>query len=225
MEEFHTGPKNYYKDTYVKCYGTGIIGIVYSYVRRSMEKHYDSRNDLKSIIEVGCGTGQYFASVKQKFDLYLMTDIDQNLISNIDINFPNVKFAQADASNLADFTDSSFDRLIATCLLPHLDKPYQALVEWRRVIRDGGYLVVYLAPEPGILVRFVRNFFIYPKQRKLGIENPRLLTYSQHKNHYPAMNSMVKEVFKADSIKRKRFPPLPWNFMLFEVLHIKVSKN
>ena len=225
MQESHLGPDDYYKNTYVECYGTGLIGLVYALVRRIMERRYDSRSGLNRIIEVGCGTGQYFNSVKQKYNLYVMTDIDDNLIESINISAPNVNKAQADAENLTNYTDSSFDRLIATCLLAHLNNPLQALSEWRRVIRDNGCIVIYVAPEPGILVRFIRNVFIYPKQKLLGIENPHLLAYSQHKNHYPAMNSMVKEIFKKDYIKRKRYPFLPWNFMLFEILHIKVNKS
>jgi ubiquinone/menaquinone biosynthesis C-methylase UbiE len=224
MEESHTGPENYYKNQYLECYGTGTIGKTYSWVRRCMERPYDSRSDLGRIIEVGCGVGQYFLGVTQDFDLYVMTDLDRNLINTIDIDSDKVQIKEANAENLNEFADSSFDRLIATCLLVHLDRPMKALTEWRRVIRGGGYLVIYLAPEPGILLRLVRNLFIYPKQKRLGIENVHLLTYSQHKNHYSAMNSMIKEVFKSDFIKRKKYPRMPWNFMLFEILHIKINK-
>lgn len=224
VEESHLGPDNYYANQYLECYGTGAIGKIYFYVRRCMEKPYDLRRDLRKIIEVGCGTGQYFPGVIQEFDLYVMTDLDKNLVKTIEIDSDKVQLKEANAEDLNEFTDSSFDRLIATCLLVHLDRPMNALMEWRRVVRSGGYLVIYLAPEPGILVRLVRNLFVYPKQKRLGIKNPHLLAFSQHKNHYPAMNSMIKEVFKNDLVIRRKYPYLPWNFMLFEILHIKINK-
>ncbi|NDE96477.1 MAG: class I SAM-dependent methyltransferase, partial [Actinobacteria bacterium] len=137
-----------------------------------MEKPYDSRTDLLQIIEVGSGSGQHLQSVKQPYSNYLMTDIDLDLLTLATFDKSKVDIMQADASNLSEIRDSSFGRLVATCLLAHLSNPMEALVEWRRVVKSGGSIVIYVATEPGFLVRLSRKLFIYPKQRRLGVNNP-----------------------------------------------------
>ena len=42
------------------------------------------------------------------------------------------------------FADESFDALIASDVLEHIEDENQALVEWLRLLRGGGWLVVYV---------------------------------------------------------------------------------
>lgn len=212
---------NWYSDSYEKCYYTGTLGLVWTMVHKAMERNYNKRNDLFRIIEVGAGQGQHFKFVKHSFNYYLATDIRPNLLPKFADSRIEIRFA--DASNLDFIRDGSFDRLIATCLLAHLDKPMEALMEWKRVVRKGGVLTIYVPPEPGFLVRCIRKLFIWPKAKKLGLKNPELVSYLEHRNHYPMMNSLIKDIFQEDKVLKYRFPSnlLPWNLSLFDIYLIE----
>ncbi len=150
---------------YEKCYYTGTLGFIWTIVYKSMEKRYIKRTDLLRIIEVGAGQCQHFRFIKHKFSHNLAMDIRPYLFSDYNDSRIEIKFA--DASNLEFVQDGSYDRLIATCLLAHLDKAREALNEWERVIKKGGALTIYAPPEPGFLVRVVRKLFKWPKQKNM----------------------------------------------------------
>ena len=69
---------------------------------------------------------------------------------------PGVSYRVADAQGLPHDDDIA-DRLIATCVLLHLEKPESALLEWRRVTRPGGVVTIYVPNEPGLLTRLGRG--------------------------------------------------------------------
>src|SRR5436190_13085249 len=51
------------------------------------------------------------------------------------------------ADRLGLFEDRSLDFVFSSHLLEHLSEPLKALIEWARVIKDGGHLVLYLPDE------------------------------------------------------------------------------
>lgn len=53
----------------------------------------------------------------------------------------NVSFENADAYDLP-FPDASFERVLATQVLLHLDEPWRAVAEMRRVLTPGGRLII-----------------------------------------------------------------------------------
>jgi len=76
---------------------------------------------------------------------------------------------QCDAVSLP-FPDQCFDRVIATCLIAHLKDPEVALTEWRRVLRKGGELTMYVPCELGFSLRLFRKLFLAPKAKRLGFQ-------------------------------------------------------
>jgi phosphatidylethanolamine/phosphatidyl-N-methylethanolamine N-methyltransferase len=216
---------DWYSFGYQKCYYSRSLGLIWGFVHFCMEHRYKNRKDLLKVIEVGAGQGQHYKYVRHHFEQYTATDIRNSQDEVLDLGKLTVKFA--DASDLKFINSGSFDRLIATCLLAHLDKPQEALKEWRRVIRAGGVITIYVPPEPGILVRIVRQVFIWPKARRLGLKNPQLIAYLEHRNHYPMMRSLIHEAFKDDLVKKYRFPIkiLPWNLSIFDIYHIELTKG
>jgi phosphatidylethanolamine/phosphatidyl-N-methylethanolamine N-methyltransferase len=226
MENFSAEPsrKQWYAGGYKNCYYTGVLGTVYGLVHNLMEHRYRKLENISTVLEVGAGNGEHFKYVKHNFERYILTDIEPIDSSILEID-SRIILNQIDCTKVTFLNDNSVDRLIATCLLVHLNDPQAALVEWRRLVRPGGTLTIYIAPEPGLLLRIVRKLFIWPKSKKSGLVDPELFAYAEHKNHYPAMNAMVKNVFSKDKVTRKRYPlPIPlWNLMLFEIVHIHIE--
>jgi len=217
--------KKWYSEGYKTCYYTGLIGRAYGFVHWAMENRYKAGPSFDRVLEVGSGNGEHFRFVKHDFTTYHMTDINPIDLGDKPKD-PRILLQELDCTKLDRYSNGFFDRVIATCLLVHLKDPDAALSEWRRVVKEGGNITLYLAPEPGILLTAIRRLFIWPKAKKLGIINPEYFAYSEHINHYPRMISLVNEIFKEDEIKRKKFPVsfLHWQLSFFEILHITIKK-
>ena len=214
-------PQDWYSNGYRNSCYSGILGYIYSLVHKLMEQPFKPSMNFEVVLEVGAGNGEHLPYVKHNFKKYFMTDIRLENLPKTNVD-SRVVFAEADSCALLEFHDNSVDRLIATCLLVHVNEPLNALVEWNRVVKPGGTLTIYLAPEPGILVTVIRRLFIWPKYKRKGAMNPKLLAYSEHRNHYPGMITYIEEVFKSSRIVKKRFPTkfIGWNFSIFEIVHI-----
>jgi phosphatidylethanolamine/phosphatidyl-N-methylethanolamine N-methyltransferase len=221
----NNNPNSYYHDAYDKVMYTGTIGVYSKIVHTLMELGFN--NSGKRILEVGAGRGEHFPYVKRGYTEYVISDIDKSLLENGLSNLPdNVSIIQADAEIIAAAKESYYDRVIATCLLAHLDHPIKALERWRGVTKHGGSIVIYVPNEPGMLLRLFRLLFVTPKSKKMGQDHMSMIA-RDHRNHYPAMRQYIKDVFKEDSIKRVSFPFsfLGWNFNFFTLYKVTVFKR
>jgi SAM-dependent methyltransferase len=94
------------------------------------------------ILEMGCSSGQF---------LFQLRNHGYQNVTGIDISERAVKVCQEaglpanvmDAQRL-DFPDDSFDLITASDVLEHLADEKRALQEWRRVLKPGGRLVVFV---------------------------------------------------------------------------------
>lgn len=227
-KEFQESPLNtdageYFSEAYQDVMYTGIIGFYSRLVHRLMEAPVKGTS-TPSILEVGAGAGQHAPFALSYFETYYQTDFDSKLIASQRPTDDRIQPMVANAEDLSAFEDSSIDRLIATCLLAHLDRPEVALSEWRRVVRPGGSISIYVPSEPGILLRLLRHAAVAPKSKKFGQDHIAIV-YRDHRNHFPGMREMIKTVFREDHVRRRRFPFrfLGWNLSLFEIYHITVT--
>jgi SAM-dependent methyltransferase len=90
------------------------------------------------ILNVGCGTGGTIPLLSQYGD-----------VTNVDVSPEAVKFCQQKgyeaklvAIDTLPFPDKSFDMLVATDVLEHIESDLAALQEWRRVLTEDGFLVL-----------------------------------------------------------------------------------
>lgn len=225
MDGLNNSPESYFRNGYDDVMYTGVIGAYSRAVHKLMERPYKDKYTPK-ILEVGAGKGQHLAFVTSKYDEYVEVDIDPELSVNAARRDDRVTRYAQDAQDLHFFADSTFDRVIATCLLAHLDKPEQALREWRRVLKPGGHLTIYVPAEPGMLLRAGRSLVVAPKSRKFGQDHHGVV-YRDHRNHYPAMRHIIRDVFGRDEIRKTRFPLpfLGWNFAIFDIFQIQKTTN
>jgi hypothetical protein len=85
-----------------------------------------------------------------------------------------------------------------------------------------GVISIYVPCEPGLILRLFRFVTTNIKARRQGYDHY-AIHYLEHRNYYISMKYMIKSAFKADSIKRVRFPLplLSWNFNFFEIYQIE----
>lgn len=181
---------------------------------------------------MGAGQGQHYQYVKQDYSEYLEIDLRPRHGATtsgdalLGKRATARKFLQSDCSNLPFLDNESVDRVIATCLLVHLADPEQALCEWRRIIKHQGRISLWVALEPGLLLRLLQKVSTKRKYAKYGYEYESI-HYREHVQHYPRMRMLINEVFRDDKVKRLRFPfpRLWWHLNLVEIYQIEVFKH
>lgn len=112
----------------------GRLKIIESYLRQAK----NNSGDVK-ILNVGCGTGGTIATLES----YGKTD-------NVDISDEAIKFmssnghrgvVKVDGIELP-FDSKTYDIVGAFDVLEHIDEQVDALMEWKRVIKDSGAIVI-----------------------------------------------------------------------------------
>jgi len=105
-------------------------------------------NENKKILEIGCGTGLFTSEIASTNNQIIAIDISEDLleIAKKKVNKKNVTF-QIDNAYKSSFKSNSFDYVIGSSVLHHLDTDL-ALQEFFRLLKDGGKIIF---TEPNML--------------------------------------------------------------------------
>jgi ubiquinone/menaquinone biosynthesis C-methylase UbiE len=223
----------FYDRFYDSVLRTGCIGAVQNRTHRSMEKPFNSADTFENVLEVGAGDGAHLHFVKHKYLNYYETDI--RIPRQVDD--PTVKVCTTtNASRLvrefADvldlhYGDNQFDRVIATCLMLHLEKPEVALSELRRVTKNGGVISLLVPCEPGLMLRISRKLLTSPKAKRVGFTGYDLFCARDHINYISSIDKLIHFVFRKDIILVSTLPfrwP-SWNLNLYFIYLIHRGEN
>ena len=199
---------------------------LYSRLHRDLEKFprtFTNHEQLPEILEVGAGSGEHLNFVKYPFKRYVMTDISELGLKNISnlLEKNKISFELANVEALP-FNDCAFDRIIATCVLAHVENPYKAFQELRRVLRVNGTASILLSADPSILLRVIRHLFVKQKMRDLPM-NYLLYNALAHRNSCSNLITIAKSIFECDSLVFRYSPlRLPfWNLSTHIVMHVR----
>jgi len=93
------------------------------------------------VLDAGCGRS-LFTEIKPDWPFMIVAaDVEHPLLRERRREFPNVHWAVADAHPLP-FRSASFDAVFAGELIEHLADPRRGLAEFRRVLHEGGLLIL-----------------------------------------------------------------------------------
>jgi SAM-dependent methyltransferase len=188
------------------------------------EEHFDS------VLELGAGSLGHIDSVRHSYRRYVAADIrtpdDHTGWTNLGTaTLPEATgryFATFDARRIP-FDEGTFDRLVATCLVMHLDDPLEALTDWRRVVRVGGVLDILVPCDPGLLVRVYRTLISRRRAVSLGFDQFDLVNALDHKRPVGSLLVIARHVFSADQLEVDWYPfRIPsWNLNSHLVLRAR----
>lgn len=102
----------------------------------------------RDVLEIGCGTGLFTAELAKTGNRITAIDISADLLTlaRRRVTVENVTFSRENAY-VTTFADCSFDRIVGSSCLHHLDVD-QALNEFYRLLKPGGALMF---TEPNML--------------------------------------------------------------------------
>jgi 2-polyprenyl-3-methyl-5-hydroxy-6-metoxy-1,4-benzoquinol methylase len=102
------------------------------------------------LVDVGCGTGHLLLGLRERLgDAVRLTAIDFSAVAVARTRalVPGARGVVASVYDLPS-PDGSFDVLVCTEVLEHLERPHDALAELFRVVRPGGHLVITVPNGP-----------------------------------------------------------------------------
>jgi demethylmenaquinone methyltransferase/2-methoxy-6-polyprenyl-1,4-benzoquinol methylase len=185
----------------------GLIRIANRTLERKIEHNSNKQDNY--VLEIGGGGGEHLKFVSnfpQKN--YIILDprgTSKTTVRKLKKLSSKIKFVSGVAEDIP-FPNCYFDRIVSSCVLAHLDDPLASLLECRRVTKENGTLSFLVTTDPGFLNQLVKKIYSYPKLNKLS-EYPANLIYAlDHKNGVINLLSIIRYVFKNDSIKLNYYP-------------------
>lgn len=150
----------------------------------------------EKILDIGCHEGTISEVLAQKFPQAQVfgIDISAGAIEYAKKARPQIQFQVAQAEELP-FEDNSFGLVACFDLLEHLPNPQKALLETRRVLKNGGELVLTI-PTEDLLFRLVWFFW-----SRFGPARVWQDTHVQNFNHHKLDKLLEKTGF---TIKRRQ---------------------
>lgn len=127
-----------------------------------------------------------------------------------------------------DFAEATFDRVLATCVIMHVDRPDLALLEWLRVTKPGGVVDFIVPCDPGLVLRVFRWLVNERAALRFGVPRReyRLLNALDHISSFARIDVLVRMVVRESTgltMRTKYFPfRVPsWNLNGFVVYSIR----
>jgi len=176
-------------------------------------EHNVSKSNYNSVLELGGGNGEHLDFVSLNFEKYTIVDLRVCELNGVFKQDLRINSLVANAESLP-FADNSFNRVVVTCLLHHVNNPEKVFLEIDRVMKVGGAASILLSCDPGLLVRLLRFFTTARTARRLGFAGYDLMNARDHKNHVGSLVTLARYVFRHREMKESWYPlhVKSWNF-------------
>lgn len=109
---------------------------------KQLKLFFDDKT-VKSILDVGTGSGKFIAVLKEAIPGARITGIDPDMIALKEAaqKYPAAEFVEMTGGKLS-FDDNMFDAASISMALHHLPDIQQTLSEMKRVVKPGGWLII-----------------------------------------------------------------------------------
>ena len=128
---------------------------------------------IPKILDVGCGTGASLAALRDEYGIEAFgIDRDERTVERARELHPGISFSACDAAYLP-YNEESFDGILSECMLTLLADPKEALSEWKRVLKTGGFMIIsgMCERDTGDLNYAFRTSFPYDAESSVIIRN------------------------------------------------------
>jgi len=126
--------------------------------------------EIKKTLDLGCGEGIFCIELARRGIDVTGIDISQEAINHAKINAKSLKlripFIVSGAEKLP-FEDKSFDQVICLDVLEHVDDPIKVIKNIRKILREGGRLIITV-PNELYLKKSILKFDFSVLLKKIG---------------------------------------------------------
>lgn len=108
-------------------------------------KAIENTENPKKILDVGCASGWFISEIQKRYPRTLCYGIDiyDDAIKYARKRYPKIKFNIADAHKIP-YKDETFDIVVCTEVLEHVDDPGKVLTEIKRVLKRNSTAIIEL---------------------------------------------------------------------------------
>lgn len=171
-----------------------------SYMHRQLEAPLSGNDRFDRVLELGGNRGEHFPYVRHRFSEYVLTDLEVPELPDDLSSDSRIQLESCDAGDLP-YPDSSFDRVIMTCVMHHVDSPLEAAAQMRRVTRPGGVISILVPTDPGTAYRWGREVTSGVMARRRGLHKQMSLVHAvSHHNHFRSIRRQLQHVFGSDEV-------------------------
>jgi phosphatidylethanolamine/phosphatidyl-N-methylethanolamine N-methyltransferase len=208
-------------------YSSPLQALVMRASHRLAEREFGHQVHFDRVLEIGAGTGEHVPFVRHRFNEYTLTDLDPktlHIAKNKLAGMSDRKIGfEAQAGDSLDYSDNTFDRVVATHVLEHMYQPHLVLKEWCRVLKDDGVLSILIPTDPGLAWRLGRHL----GPRKNAIAQGIAYDYVMAREHVNSCNNLIAILRHYFPVANEAWWPFPLasiDLNLFFVFHAKIKK-
>lgn len=97
----------------------------------------------KSIADIGCGTGRHWAKVLKKGPANLTGfDVSPGMLNKLKEKFPAAQTHIITSNQFSSVEDQSYDAIVSTLTVAHIENIEEALAAWCRILKDSGDIII-----------------------------------------------------------------------------------
>lgn len=97
----------------------------------------------KNIADIGCGTGRHWDKILRRKPAALTGfDVSPGMLHKLKEKFPDARTSTITDNNFLAIDDSTFDAIISTLTVAHIENIEEALEAWCRIVKYKGDIVI-----------------------------------------------------------------------------------
>jgi len=97
----------------------------------------------KTVADIGCGTGRHWAEIFNNEPANLSGfDVSPGMLKKLKEKFPSAQTYAISDNHFSAIEDHTFDLIISTLTVAHIENIEDALSAWCRILKQGGEMIV-----------------------------------------------------------------------------------
>ena len=97
----------------------------------------------KDIADIGCGTGRHWPQILKE-DIASITgfDVSAGMLNKLKQKFPSAKTHTITDNYFTEITDNTYDFILSTLTVAHIENIEEALQAWSRILKTTGDIII-----------------------------------------------------------------------------------
>lgn len=185
-------------------------------------------NDLsvtnKQVADIGCGSGRHWSKLFNKQPLSLTGfDVSEGMLNKLKEKYPQANVRHIADDLFSDVPDSSFDTIVSTLTVAHIEDIEAAMRAWSRILKQNAEVLI-TDFHPHILAYGGKRTFKY-QQKSVAVKNYVHPVYSivallqEHGFHLVAKNELVIDETMRHYYEAQNALPVYEKYKGFQVIY------